>query len=124
VICRPDVRPIAPLLGLYAVASACSPVTAQRVVRERAAADLPCGAEQVLVTYISGASYRAQGCAKEAIYSCVGEGSRTRCTQEQALAPAEPASAAPVPTQTASTQPASARAPGQASTPQPLLPKR
>ena len=48
----------------------CSCATGSKTVKKRAAYDLDCPKDQIVVEHIGGTSYGAKGCDKQATYTC------------------------------------------------------
>jgi hypothetical protein len=71
-------------LALTVFASATGCVTMEGIAKTRAANDLRCGEEQIVVTNIGGTSYRATGCGQEATYNCIQSSQNTlACVREE-----------------------------------------
>jgi len=74
-----------------AAATSVGCVTMQGTAQTRAANDLRCPEEQVVVANIGGSSYRATGCGQEATYNCgASTGSTFVCMREEQHAVGQP----------------------------------
>jgi hypothetical protein len=69
--------------GLIGTAGCIDPYAA--TTKARAANDLKCPEEQILVANIGGTSYRATGCTQEATYNCVqaDQAGHVTCQREE-----------------------------------------
>ena len=77
-------------------------VTMAGTAQTRAANDMKCPEEQIVVANIGGTSFRATGCGQEATYNCgQSTGSTLVCVREEQHAVGQPPqlTSAPAPTQ-------------------------
>jgi hypothetical protein len=78
---RASVLPL--LLVLAAMVCAVGCVNMETTARTRAANDLKCGEDAVVVQNIGGSSYRATGCGQEATYNCAQSTQHTFVCQRE-----------------------------------------
>jgi hypothetical protein len=77
-------KPLAVALTLAVAAATSACVTMAGVAQTRAANDLRCPQDQIVVTNIGGSSFRATGCGQEATYNCVQSSQSTlACVREE-----------------------------------------
>lgn len=72
-------------LSLFALVSSMTGcVTMAGIAKTRAANDLRCSEDQIVVANIGGSSYRATGCGQEATYNCIQSSESTlACVREE-----------------------------------------
>lgn len=68
----------------FALVALAGCITMETVAQTRAANDLRCPEEKIVVANIGGSSFRATGCGQEATYNCIQSSQHTlACVREE-----------------------------------------